>query len=130
MGLLDWLFGRKEPPVTAAGHKKRETAMAEKPRTASGGGSQGRTAPSLAEEGRPSGGGRGQEPRPAEGENLRRWRQSGGPRSWVESRHGQWGHAEWLALLDELRRSPFWPMHPDEVGAVLEEHKREWLGRN
>ena len=123
MGLLDWLFRRKEGSVTAT-DKKRESALAEKPRPAPAGGrdSQGRTAPPPAEDGRPA--------RPPEAENLRRWRQSGGPRSWVESHHGHWGHTEWLALLDELRRGPFWPMHPDEVGAVLEEHKREWLGRN
>jgi hypothetical protein len=35
-----------------------------------------------------------------------------------------------LALLEELKRSPFWPMAPDAVGLVLEEEKRERLQRN
>ncbi len=48
----------------------------------------------------------------------------------MEARRGQWGHAEWLALLDELKRSPYWPLDPDSVGLVLEETKREWLKRN
>jgi hypothetical protein len=48
----------------------------------------------------------------------------------VESHQGHWNHQDWLALLDELRRSPFWPMHPDAVGQVLEEVRREWLQRN
>jgi hypothetical protein len=65
-----------------------------------------------------------------EAENLRRWRESGQPRAWVEARRGQWGHAEWLELLERLRRSVYWPMHPDEVGLVLEELKRDWLHRN
>src|SRR5262249_43660291 len=30
--------------------------------------------------------------------NLERWKQSGQPLRWVESRHGRWDHADWLAL--------------------------------
>ncbi len=67
---------------------------------------------------------------PSEADNLRRWRESGGPRAWVEARRGQWGHAEWLALLEELKRSPYWPMQPDAIGLALEEAKRAWLSRN
>lgn len=66
----------------------------------------------------------------SEAENLRRWRESGQARAWVESRQGQWGHAEWLALLEDLKRSPFWPMQPAAVGLVLEDEKRQWLQRN
>lgn len=58
-----------------------------------------------------------------EKENLRRWKESGQARSWVEAHNGQWNHQEWLALLETLQRSPYWPMHPDEVGRVLEEVK-------
>ncbi len=62
-------------------------------------------------------------------ENLARWQASGRPRAWVEARRGNWDHAAWLGLLDDLRRSPFWPMQPDSVGAVLEEYKSEWFQR-
>lgn len=57
--------------------------------------------------------------------NLRRWKESGEPRSWVESHQGQWEHSDWLALLEGLQRSEFWPMYPDAVNGVLEEVKRE-----
>jgi hypothetical protein len=54
-------------------------------------------------------------------ENLRRWRASDQPRYWVEAHGGAWAHGDWLALLDELRASAFWPMPPEEIGRVLEE---------
>lgn len=65
-----------------------------------------------------------------EADNLRRWRESGQARLWVERHQGYWNHNDWLALLEELKRSPFWPMNSDSVGLVLEESKREWLQRN
>jgi hypothetical protein len=68
-------------------------------------------------------------PVPPETQNLRRWRESGQARAWVEARHGRWGHEDWLGLLDTLRRSPFWPMQPEEVGRLLEETKQDWLQR-
>ncbi len=103
MRFLAWLFGKKESVATAEG-----------PRGAEG---QSATAPP------------GSKPA-SEAENLRRWRDSGRPRAWVEAHQGQWGHGEWLALLEELKRSSYWPMQPDAVGAALEEAKREWLRRN
>ncbi|MCC6421509.1 MAG: hypothetical protein IT429_25095 [Gemmataceae bacterium] len=62
----------------------------------------------------------------AEWWNLRYWRDSGQPRRWVEARQGRWDHDEWLALLDSLRRSPYWPLEPVRVGVVLEQAKREY----
>ena len=62
--------------------------------------------------------------------NVKHWRESGQPQAWVEAHNGQWNHADWLALLEELKRSPFWPMHPDAVGQALEDAKRDWLRRN
>src|SRR5437660_1383632 len=59
-------------------------------------------------------------------ENLRRWRESGQPRRWVEEREGRWGHAEWLDLLEALRWSHFWPVNTDAVGRVLEDTKRRY----
>jgi hypothetical protein len=56
--------------------------------------------------------------------NLARWRQSGYPARWIEMQRGQWDHAAWLRLLDDLRRSEYWPMDADSVGAVLEETRR------
>jgi hypothetical protein len=70
--------------------------------------------------------GRALEEAAARRHNLRRWEWSGQARAWVASRGGRWDHADWLALLDELARSPFWPLDPDAVGEVLEEIKREW----
>jgi hypothetical protein len=63
-----------------------------------------------------------------ETENLRRWRASEQPRTWVEAHKGQWNHQEWIALLETLQRSSYWPMQPDEVGQVLEDVKAEWGG--
>jgi hypothetical protein len=68
-------------------------------------------------------------PVPPEAENLRRWRESGQPRAWVEARRGHWNHEDWIGLLETLRRSQFWPMEPHEVGRVLEETKQDWLRR-
>jgi hypothetical protein len=59
-------------------------------------------------------------------ENLRRWRQSGQPRRWVEAHAGRWDHADWLSLLTALWGSEFWPMAPDAVGLTLEEFGRRW----
>src|SRR4051812_351447 len=56
-----------------------------------------------------------------EADNLRRWQASGDPRRWVEARQGRWVHADWMALLDTLRQSYYWPMHEAEIGRVLEE---------
>jgi hypothetical protein len=99
---LAWLFGKKEQAVVADPPERREAAAA------------------PPEKQKPS----------SEAENLRRWRESGQPRAWVEARRGQWGHADWLALLEELKRSAYWPMPPDAIGQALEEAKREWLRRN
>ncbi len=60
------------------------------------------------------------------GYNLRRWRASGEPLAWVESHRGEWGHSEWLFLLDGLRESSFWPLDPVAVGMVLEEVRSQW----
>ena len=70
------------------------------------------------------------QPSPSEAENLRRWQESGQARSWVQARKGQWNHADWLALLSDLKTSPYWPMQPDAVGQVLEQVKRDLARRN
>ncbi len=62
----------------------------------------------------------------AEWWNLRSWRESGQPWLWVEARRGEWGHGDWLALLDSLRPSQFWPLDPEAVGVVLEQVKRQY----
>jgi hypothetical protein len=61
--------------------------------------------------------------------NLRRWRASGEPRRWVQSQNGQWNHELWLALLEQLRGSAYWPMEHDAIGALLEELKQEEMKR-
>lgn len=57
-------------------------------------------------------------------ENLRRWQESGAPRRWVDARQGRWDHIDWLALLDDLGRSPYWPLDPDAVGQALEQARQ------
>ena len=150
MGFLDWLFGKKGKPATAAGPKWHEPGPVERVSATGRGGQE----PPLVEKGTPAPeqDSVGQRPPPAvppvkersgnaadegnrsplppEAENLRRWRESGQARAWVEARRGRWDHDAWLTLLEELKRSPFWPMHPDAVGQVLEETQREWLMRN
>ena len=113
MGLFTWLFGSKEGPATATRCDN-----------------EGLPSPGMEPQGRMD---NWQSRMPAgssEAENLRRWKESGQARAWVEAHHGHWGHAEWLALLSSLERSPYWPMQPEAVGMALEEEKREWLKRN
>jgi hypothetical protein len=112
VGLFTWLFGRKEGAATAA---RREN--------------EGLPSPGTEAHSKTTKGDRRTPPGP-EAENLRRWRESGQARAWVEAHHGRWGHEEWLALLSSLERSPYWPMQPEAVGIVLEEEKRERLKRN
>ncbi len=59
--------------------------------------------------------------------NLLRWQQSGEPSRWVAERSGEWNHNDWLALLSQLRKSTFWPMDPDKIGAVVEAARQEFL---
>jgi hypothetical protein len=58
--------------------------------------------------------------------NLRRWQQSGEAKAWVDVRQGRWSHGDWLALLESLRSSRYWPLEPRGVGEVLEELQWEW----
>ena len=55
--------------------------------------------------------------------NLVRWERCGSPQQWVNDHHGQWNHSDWDALLEDLKRSDFWPMEPAEIGRVLEDRK-------
>jgi hypothetical protein len=59
-------------------------------------------------------------------ENLRRWRESGAARRWVEVHQGWWTQGDWLLLLQDLRQSDFWPLDPDQVALLLEELREEW----
>ena len=112
MRFFAWLLGKREETVPTALAEKRASAPLGTDRLAAAPGTEKRDLPS------------------SEAENLRRWKESGQARAWVEGRQGRWGHADWLALLDELKRSPYWPMQPDAVGMTLEELKRERLRRN
>jgi hypothetical protein len=58
--------------------------------------------------------------------NGQRWRASGAAQRWVEERQGRWGHADWLALLESLRCSKFWPLDEEEVGQALEEARSRY----
>jgi hypothetical protein len=125
VGIFAWLFGKKEgsdaprqEPAAIAHPSPVQRPAApvpappkQEPAAAAGG--NGQRAPAVS----------------PEAENLKRWRESGRARAWVEARGGRWDHAAWLALLDELRGSSFWPMDPDAVGLVLEEEHRQWLRR-
>ena len=58
------------------------------------------------------------------GENLERWKASGEPKRWIISHNYSWNHNDWSSLLEALKKSDYWPMNPDDVGAILEEEKR------
>ena len=137
MGLFDWLFGRKERPAPSTGpqqpqprpEREQAPAAVTTPTEAAAPPTDRptpRSTPALVGPA-PN----GEDTRPAaEADNLRRWKESGQPRAWVEAHKGTWGHQEWLALLAALERSSYWPMHADAIGLTLEETKREWLRRN
>jgi hypothetical protein len=117
VGFFTWLFGKKDVETAAPRPQEARRLPA---------GDNGPVQPSPASAARPE-----RPPAPSgPEENLRRWRESGQPRAWVEAHRGQWNHTDWLDLLEELKRSPFWPLQPEAVGEVLEELKQEWLRRN
>jgi hypothetical protein len=113
MGIFAWLFGSNVKTSAATPAAKPEPAAAEKSKP---------VAPAVRPEVRKA--------VASEADNVQRWRESGQARAWVEARRGRWNHTDWLALLDQLRRSPFWPMQADAVGLVLEDEKRRWVERN
>jgi hypothetical protein len=125
MRLLDWLFGKKDGmgAATLSG-KQKPVPVGTTPHRS-------QRAPDLTD-GKlgPTGHRDSEKAVPSAADNLKRWRESGHARAWVEKRHGWWNHNDWLALVEELRCSPFWPMETDAVGLVLEEEKRHWLQRN
>jgi hypothetical protein len=138
MGLFDWLFGKSDKPAAAPAAERAATpapvATAERsPTPAALPPNPGSTPEGSKPRAQPV------PPRPAAPEptraeapevrNLKRWKESGQPRTWVEARNGHWGHADWLGLLDTLKRSELWPMQPDAIGLALEEAKRDWLQR-
>ena len=117
MRFFDWLFGKKVQPDPVPAHEQRSPAQ----------GTANLKPPAVpTRDPEPE----RRTPEQIEAENLRKWRASGQARAWVERRGGRWGHDDWLALLEELKRSPYWPMRPEAVGQALEEVKHEWLGRN
>src|SRR5207248_888306 len=56
---------------------------------------------------------------------LRRGGESAHPPAGSDSCQGRWNQADWLALLETLRESEFWPMDPDALSGVLDQVKRE-----
>jgi hypothetical protein len=122
--MLSWLFRKKAKPDTPA-LEGRTLIARENSKLKPAGDAKERAAtpPRKEESGR-------QALANPEDENLRRWRESGQARAWVEARQGCWNHDDWLALLEELKGSSLWPMKADAVGLMLEETKREWLRRN
>lgn len=52
--------------------------------------------------------------------NLYFWRRSGVPFDWVMRHPGGWNHGDWLGLLEELKKTRYWPMNEAEVGRTLE----------
>ena len=124
MRILSWLFGKQAKPVTPAEEGRTLIARENSKLKPAGDAEEWVASPPRNEEpGR-------QAPAKPEDENLRRWRESGQARAWVEERQGCWNHDDWLALVEELKCSSLWPMKADAVGLTLEEAKREWLQRN
>jgi hypothetical protein len=44
----------------------------------------------------------------------------------VADHGGDWTHDDWLRLLADLSRSPYWPLDLDALADVLEEVRQEW----
>jgi hypothetical protein len=108
MGFFDWLLGKPKQLQTESRTTQQiatETPAAPQVQTAR-----------VTMNGTPA------TPRSAE-DNLKRWRESGKARAWVEARNGHWNHDDWVALLDSLKASEFWPMNPEAIGHTLEELK-------
>jgi hypothetical protein len=61
--------------------------------------------------------------------NLERWYDSGFPEQWVQDHHGEWNDKTWLSLVDELKRTEFWPMEKDDIGRLLEALKKSYQER-
>ncbi len=120
MRLLSWLLGKKTENAAATSEDTRANAKGKPSGDVAG---QTVTPPHPEELGK-------QAPANPEADKVRRWKESGQAWAWVEKRQGCWNHDEWLAFLEEVKRSPFWPMNADAVGMVLEEIKREWPKRN
>jgi hypothetical protein len=124
VGLLSWLFRKRAKPDPPAVEGLPLIAR-EKATIQPSGDAEDGAAPPPHNEGPAK-----QSLASTEDENLRRWRESGQARAWVEQRKGRWNHDDWLALLEELKGSSWWPMRIDAVGLTLEETKRQWLQRN
>jgi hypothetical protein len=125
MRLLDWLFGKKETTGAATLCDKQAAGAVAVTCQEKNGLAAPIEAKRTTTEHQES-----QRLPAVEVDNLKRWRESGKARAWVEKRQGCWNHDDWLGLLEELRRSAFWPMQADAVGLVLEDEKRQWLERN
>jgi hypothetical protein len=52
--------------------------------------------------------------------NLQGWKSSGWPDEWVKSHLSGWKHQDWLDLLEEIRRSEYWPIDEPSIGRHLE----------
>ena len=58
--------------------------------------------------------------------NLTRLIASGYLTRWVREHSGKWNDCDWLALLESLRRSQFWPLQDSAISLALESEKK-WL---
>ncbi len=58
--------------------------------------------------------------------NLKRWKESGHPAWWVQTRNGAWSNGDWNALMDLLRRSEYWPLFPPAVEEMMAELKERY----
>ncbi len=114
MSFLDWLLGKPKPTGTTTTSTISAPAAPVAPPAAA---PPATSARATAANGAPAA------PRSPE-ENLKRWRESGEPRKWVEARKGLWNHDDWVALLDALQKSEFWPMDAEAIGRTLEELKQ------
>jgi hypothetical protein len=115
MGFFDWLFGKQPQPQTEVKPPSVPTPPATSPPPVS--------PPVRVLEARVTAtNGSAAVTRTPE-ENLKRWCESGQARAWVAARNGEWNHDDWLALLDSLQKSEFWPMDAEAIGRTLEEFK-------
>jgi hypothetical protein len=64
-------------------------------------------------------------------ERMECWKQSGMAREWVLEHLEGWDHSAWVAMVNRVKATPFWPLKVDEMEAYLQSirvklwHERE-----
>src|SRR4029077_7529241 len=58
-------------------------------------------------------------------ERMEQWKRSRIPREWVLDHLDGWDHPTWVALVNQVKATRFWPLKVDEIMAYLEGLRHE-----